>query len=143
MSLSSGLSIPSSGARDGYTTRGYGGGRANRGVSHRRSQRNSVTAGGVYHSAGAEVATDRYIPSSPERDVKKKLVTKTKPVRCTYGRVTTTSMTRTRLQQRQPKQQQQQRSSACSGYSDRDSWCRRATRKNHRRPMYYNITNIM
>jgi len=102
LSSSSGLSIPSSGARDGYTTRGYGGGRANRGVSHRRSQRNSVTAGGVYHSAGAEVATDRYIPSSSERDVKKKRLTKTKPVRRT-ARVTTKSMTRTRLQQRQPK----------------------------------------
>lgn len=76
LSSSSGLSIPNSGARDGYTTRGYGGGRANRGVSHRRSQRNSVTAGGVYHSARAEVATDRYIPSSPERNVKKKRATK-------------------------------------------------------------------
>jgi len=68
-----------------HNARGYGGGRVKRGVSHRHSQRNSVTAGGVYHSARAEVATDRYIPSPWERDVKKKSVTKTKPVRSTEG----------------------------------------------------------
>lgn len=73
---SSGLSIPSSGARDGYTTGGRGGGRESRGVSHRRSH--SVTAGGVYHGARAEVATDRYIPSPSERDVNKRLAIKNK-----------------------------------------------------------------
>lgn len=89
---SSGLSIPSSGARDGYTTGGRDGGRESRGVSHRRSR--SVTAGGVYYSARAEVATDRYIPSPSERDVNKRLATKNESGEdSTYDRKTTTCST--------------------------------------------------